>query len=73
VITVGEVVHGLELLVNDPYAGLMSPVCYAVNILGSLSHCLELLVEALSGFDGGLGVEFSWSMWLALGPEMGTL
>jgi hypothetical protein len=61
VVTVSEVLHGLELLVDDTNACLVRPVDDALDVLCSLSHCLQLLVETLCGFDGGLGVEFSYT------------
>lgn len=53
-ITVGKVLHGLELLVDDTDAGLVGSVDNVVDILGGLSESLELLVQALSSLDGGL-------------------
>lgn len=57
VVTIGKVLHGLELLVDDANAGLVSAVDDVLDVLGGLAHSLELLVEALSSLDGGLGVE----------------
>ena len=57
VVTIGEVLHGLELLVDDADAGLVGAVDDVLNVLGRLAHGLELLVQALSGLDGSLGVE----------------
>lgn len=57
VITVSEVVHGLELLVDDADASLVGAVGDLLDILGALAHLLELLVDDLSGLDGSLGVE----------------
>lgn len=58
VVAVGEVLHGLELLVDDANAGLVGAVDDALDVLGGLTHCLELLVQALGSLDGGLRVEF---------------
>jgi hypothetical protein len=44
VITVGKVLHGLELLVNDTDAGLVCAVDDTLNVLGGLAHGLQLLV-----------------------------
>ena len=44
VVTVGEVLHGLELLVDDADAGLVSSIDDALNVLGGLAKGLELLV-----------------------------
>jgi hypothetical protein len=59
VITICKVLHGLELLIDDPNAGLVCSVYDTLDVFGRLAHCLKLLVEALGGFDGGLGVELS--------------
>lgn len=58
-VAVGKVLHGLELLVDDANAGFVGAVDDAFDVGGCLAHFLELDVEALGGFDGGLGVEFS--------------
>lgn len=60
VITVGEVVHGLELLVDDADAGLVGSAGDGLDVGGRLAHGLELVVDLLRGLDGGLGVELSW-------------
>jgi hypothetical protein len=57
VVTVGEVVHGLELLVNDADAGLVSSAGDVLDVSGGLAQGLELVVDLLRGLDGGLGVE----------------
>lgn len=57
VVTVGEVVHGLELLVNDADAGLVGSASDVLDVGGGLAHGLELVVDLLRGLDGGLGVE----------------
>jgi hypothetical protein len=57
VVTVRKVLHRLELLVDDPDAGLVCPVDDTFNVFGALAHSLELLVQALGGFDCGLRVE----------------
>lgn len=59
VVTVGEVVHGLELLIDDTDAGLVCAVGDLLDVLGALAHLGELLVDDLGGFDGGLRVELS--------------
>jgi hypothetical protein len=58
VIPVGEVLHGLELLVDDADASLMCPVDNALDVFGRLAHRLQLLVQALGRLNGGLRVEF---------------
>lgn len=57
VITVGEVVHGLELLVDNSDTGLVSSDYNVVDVLGGLAHAGEGLVDALSGLNSGLRVE----------------
>jgi hypothetical protein len=57
VVAVCEVLHGLELLVDDADAGLVRAVHDTLNIFGRLAHGLELLVEALSSLNGGLRME----------------
>jgi hypothetical protein len=57
VVAIGEVVHGLELLVDDADAGLVGAVDDVRDVVGALAHGGELLVEVLGGFDGGLRVE----------------
>jgi hypothetical protein len=61
VVTVSKVLHWLELLVDDTNASLMSAVYNTLNIFGTLAHCLQLLVQALGGLDGGLRVELGWT------------
>lgn len=58
VITIGVVVHGLELLVDDANASLVCAVGDGFDVFGALAHLLELVVETLGGLDGGLRVEF---------------
>jgi hypothetical protein len=57
-VTIGEVLHGLELFVDDTDAGLVRSVDDAFNVRGGLAHRLELLVQTLGSLDGRLGVEF---------------
>jgi hypothetical protein len=60
VITVGKVLHGLELLVNNADTGLMRTINDTLNICGRLAHRLQFLVQALGSLDSGLRVEFGW-------------
>ena len=62
VVTIGKVLHGLELFVDDPNAGLVCPIDHTLDVLGGLSHGLELLVQALGSFDGSLRMELGWSL-----------
>ena len=57
VIAVSKVLHGLELLIDDTNAGLVCSVYDTLDILGTLAHCLQLLVQALGSFNCGLRVE----------------
>ena len=59
-VTVSKVVHGLELLVDNLDASLVGTVDDLLDVLGGLSELLELLVDDLGGFNGGLGVELGW-------------
>lgn len=56
-VTVGEVVHGLELLVNDADTSLVCAVDDLLDISDALAQGLELLIDNLGGLDGSLGVE----------------
>ena len=56
-VTVGKVVHLLELLVDDADAGLVGAVGDLLDVLGGLAEGGQLLVDDLGGLDGGLGVE----------------
>lgn len=62
VVTVRKVVHSLELLVDDTNARLVSAVGDLLDILGALPQGLELLVDNLGSFNGGLRVEFGYSI-----------
>jgi len=56
-VTVGKVLHGLELLVDDADAGLMGAVNNALDVLGRLAHLPELHIDALSRLNSSLRVE----------------
>jgi hypothetical protein len=58
VITIGKVIHGLELLVDNADASFMSTAGNSFNIRSSLAHVRQLLADSLGGFDCSLGVEF---------------
>lgn len=64
VVAVGEVVHGLELLVNDADAGFVRANRDVLDIFGGFAPGFELGVDVLCGFDGGLRVEFRWEEML---------
>jgi len=59
VVTVGKVVHGLELLVNDADASLVGSAGDGLDIGSRLALGLEEVVNLLGGLDGGLRVELS--------------
>jgi hypothetical protein len=54
VVTVSEVLHRLELLVDNADTGLVCPVDDAIDIFGGLAHGSQLLVDALGSLDGSL-------------------
>lgn len=58
VVTVGKVVHGLELLVNDTDASLVRTVGDLLDVLGGLAQGGQLLIDDLGRLDRALGVEF---------------
>lgn len=62
VVTVGKVVHGLELLVNDADASLVGSASDRLDVGGRLALRLEEVVDLLRGLDGGLRVELSYYM-----------
>jgi hypothetical protein len=47
VVTIGKVVHGLELLVDDADAGLVGSAGDGLDISGRLAKGLELVVDLL--------------------------
>ncbi len=57
-VAIGEVVEGLVLLVDDADAGFVRAACDLLDVLCGFPACLEVGVDLLRGFDGGLGVEF---------------
>ena len=59
VITVGEVLHRLKLLVDNTNAGFVCSVHHTLNVLCGLAHSPQFLVEALGGLDGRLRMELS--------------
>jgi len=52
------------LLIDDPHSGLLCPDLYALDVVGGLSKSLELVVEGMGNFYGGLGVEFCRERYL---------
>lgn len=57
VVAVGEVVHGLELLVDDADASLVRAAGDGLDVGRRLAQGLELVVDRLGRLDRGLGVE----------------
>ena len=58
-VTVGKVVHGLELLVDDADASLVGADGHLLDVLGSLAHLGKGLVDFGGSLDSGLRVELS--------------
>jgi hypothetical protein len=54
VVTVGEVVHLLELLIDDANASLVCAVGDLLDVLGTLAHGGKLGIDFLSGLNGSL-------------------
>lgn len=63
-ISIGKVVHGLELLIDDSDASLVGSACNLLDIFGSLAHVLQNLVDFLRALNRGLRVELSWIRYL---------
>lgn len=61
-VTVGKVVHGLELLVDNADASLVGTVGNLLDVFGGLSKLSKLLVDDLGTFNGSLRVELSFKM-----------
>lgn len=62
VVTVGKVVHGLELLVDDTHAGFVRAAGDGLDVGGGFALGFKGVVDLLGGFDGGLGVEFGYGI-----------
>jgi len=60
VVAVGEVVHLLELLVNNADACLVCAVGNFLDVLGALAHGGKLGVDLLSSLNGSLGMELGY-------------
>lgn len=58
-VAVSKVVHGLELLVNNPDASFVGPVRHILDIFSGLTHLPQLDIDALSSLNGSLGMELS--------------
>lgn len=60
VVAVGEVVHGLVLLVDDTDAGFVSAAGDLLDVFGRFAHFFQLVVDVFRGLNGGLRVELGW-------------
>ena len=60
VVPVGEVIHGLELLVDDVDTGFVSSDGYFLNVFGGFALFLESSVDMFGCFNGGLRVKFRY-------------
>lgn len=54
VISISKIVHGFELLVNNSNTGFVCSNGDVFDVFCRLSLLLQLGVDVLSGFDGGL-------------------
>ena len=59
-VAIGKVVHCLELLVNNTYAGLMGAVGDLLDVSNGPSDPPKLLIDNLSRFNCCLGVELGY-------------
>lgn len=59
VVTVGKVVHGLELLVDNADTSLVGSASDGLDVSSRLALRLEDVVNLLRSLDGSLGVELS--------------
>ena len=53
-ISIGKVVHRLELLVDDTHTGFVCSDGDVFDVFCGLALLFQLGVDVLSGFDGGL-------------------
>jgi hypothetical protein len=60
VVTVGKVVHGLELLVDNSDASLVGSASDGLDVGSRFALRLEEVVNLFRGLDGGLRVELGW-------------
>lgn len=58
-VAISEVVHGLELFIDDTDAGLMSANGDILDVFGGFAHASQLLVDVGGSLNSGLRVEFS--------------
>jgi hypothetical protein len=66
VVTIGKVVHGLELFVDDSDASLVGTAGNVFDVRSAQASVSKLLVDILCGLNGGLGVEFGYKSQMSL-------
>jgi hypothetical protein len=59
-VTIGKVVHGLELFVDNSNAGLVGTAGDVFDVRSAQASVGKLLVDILCGLNSGLGVEFGY-------------
>ena len=64
-ITIGKVIHGFVLFVNDTYTSLVSSNCYGFDVFYRFSLLFQVGVDEFSSFDSSLRMELSWDDMLA--------
>ena len=73
VVSVGEVVHGLVLFIDDADASFVGPTSDGFDVFRRFASLRELDVDPFSGFDGGLGVKLgcieSLASWESEGED----
>ncbi len=62
VISIGEVVHGLELLVDDADTGFMCSDSDIFDVFCGFALLFQLRMNVLGSFDGGLRMEFGFGI-----------
>ncbi len=60
-VTVGEVVHGFVLFVDDANTRFVGANGDGFDVFGGFAAFLKVGVDVFGGLNGGLGVEFGWS------------
>ena len=59
-VSIGEIIHGFVLFVDDSDAGFVGADGNGLDVRGGFAARRERGVDLFGGFDGGLGVEFGW-------------
>jgi hypothetical protein len=73
VITISEVVHRLELFVDNSDAGFVGSAGDFLDIRCGLAQIGKFFVDVLRSFNSGLGVEFSCNLLVKLEKILGWL